>query len=102
MEKGKLTDYEGTYERFLEKNEAEAEVMAAKEQKKKELDKSQIKAKSKVNRPWLPSLGFECINHLPPASVQCRQHVRAQRTVYAYAVLCCSTCVREELCPGLL
>ena len=48
MENAKLTDYEGTYARFLEKNEQEAAVMAAKDQKKKELDKSQIKAKSKV------------------------------------------------------
>ena len=51
MENAKLTDYEGTYARFLEKNEQEAAVMAAKDQKKKELDKSQIKAKSKVRTP---------------------------------------------------
>ena len=48
MEGCKLRDYEGNYERFLEKNEDEAEVMAEKEAKKKELEKSQIKAKSKV------------------------------------------------------
>ena len=52
VEDGKLTDYEGTYARFLEKNESEAGKMAVKEQKKKELEKSQIKAKSKV-RPLL-------------------------------------------------
>ena len=49
VENAKLTDYEGTYARFLEKNEQEAAVMAAKDQKKKELDKSQIKSKSKVD-----------------------------------------------------
>jgi hypothetical protein len=48
VEGTKLRDYEGSYERFLEKNEDEAEVMAEKEAKKKELDKSQIKAKSKA------------------------------------------------------
>ena len=48
VEDGMLTDYEGTYARFLEKNESEAGKMAVKEQKKKELEKSQIKAKSKV------------------------------------------------------
>ncbi len=49
----KLRDYEGNYERFLEKNEGEAEIMAEKEAKKKELEKSQIKAKSKVPSPSL-------------------------------------------------
>ena len=49
VENAKLTDYEGTYARFLEKNVEEAAVMAAKDQKKRELDKSQIKAKSKVH-----------------------------------------------------
>lgn len=48
VENCKLRDYEGDYERFLEKNEAEAEVIAEKEAKKKEIEKSQIKAKSKV------------------------------------------------------
>lgn len=43
-----MRDYEGNYDRFLEKNEGEAEVMAEKEAKKRELEKSQIKAKSKV------------------------------------------------------
>lgn len=44
-----LRDYEGNYNRFLEKNEGEAEVMAEKEAKRRELEKSQIKAKSKVS-----------------------------------------------------
>jgi hypothetical protein len=44
-----LRDYEGNYDRFLEKNEGEAVVMAEKEAKKRELEKSQIKAKSKVS-----------------------------------------------------
>ena len=47
----KLRDYEGNYDRFLEKNDDEAEIMAEKEAKKKELEKSQIKAKSKVTSP---------------------------------------------------
>lgn len=51
MENCKLKDYEGNYERFLEKNEGEADVMAEKEAKKKELEKSQIKAKSKARPP---------------------------------------------------
>ncbi len=48
VESCSLHDYEGNYDRFLEKNEGEAEVMAEKESKKRELEKSQIKAKSKV------------------------------------------------------
>lgn len=51
VEDGQLTDYEGTYARFLEKNAGEAAKMGVKEQKKKELEKSQIKAKSKVSIP---------------------------------------------------
>lgn len=51
VEDGQLTDYEGTYARFLEKNAGEAAKMGVKEQKKKELEKSQIKAKSKVSNP---------------------------------------------------
>ncbi|KAK9842531.1 hypothetical protein WJX81_004688 [Elliptochloris bilobata] len=50
VEKCKLKDYEGDYELFLEKNEGEAGVMAEKEAKKKELEKSQIKAKSKMSK----------------------------------------------------
>lgn len=85
MEKGKLTDYEGTYERFLEKNEAEAEVMAAKEQKKKELDKSQIKAKSKVRGPWLSAFWYHTAWRWRLFIGQSRHCVRAQ-----------GACVREE------
>ena len=51
VENCKLKDYEGNYERFLENNEGEADVMAEKEAKKKELEKSQIKAKSKARTP---------------------------------------------------
>ncbi len=51
MENCKLRDYEGDYDLFLEKNEGEADVMAEKEAKKKEVEKSQIKAKSKARRP---------------------------------------------------
>ncbi|BDA42998.1 probable energy-dependent translational throttle protein EttA [Coccomyxa sp. Obi] len=50
VESCSLRDYEGNYDRFLEKNEGEAEVMAEKEAKKRELEKSQIKAKSKVSK----------------------------------------------------
>lgn len=57
VEKCKLKDYEGDYELFLEKNEKEADVMAEKEAKKKELEKSQIKAKSKARAaPCSPAL----------------------------------------------
>lgn len=44
----KLRDYGGDYELFLEKNSKEAEKMADKATKQKELQKSQIKSKSKV------------------------------------------------------
>ena len=48
VENCKLRDYEGDYDLFLEKNEGEADAMAEKEAKKKEVEKSQIKAKSKA------------------------------------------------------
>ena len=66
VEDGKLTDYEGTYARFLEKNESEAGKMAVKEQKRKELEKSQIKAKSKV----LPPLSLTTCTQ-PGSHLQC-------------------------------
>ena len=48
MEKQKLRNYEGNYERYLERNEEEAVKVEEKEGKKREVEKSQIKAKSKV------------------------------------------------------
>lgn len=48
VEGHKLKDYGGDYELFLEKNASEADVMAEKQAKQKELEKKQIKAKSKV------------------------------------------------------
>lgn len=41
-------DYKGDYEVFLENNEEEAEKIAAIEEARREVEKSQIKAKSKV------------------------------------------------------
>ena len=67
VEEGKLTDYEGTYARFLEKTESEAGKMAVKEQKKKELEKSQIKAKSKVG----PSFKLSASQHSMKKSCAC-------------------------------
>ena len=48
MEDCQLRDYQGDYEIFLEQNETEAEVMEEKEERRRELEKTQIKAKSKV------------------------------------------------------
>jgi ATPase subunit of ABC transporter with duplicated ATPase domains len=53
VENCKLRDYEGDYDLFLEKNEGEADAMADKEAKKKEVEKSQIKAKSKARHTGL-------------------------------------------------
>lgn len=50
MEGAKLRDYEGNYEEFLEKNEDEAEVMAVKEEKSRQIEKDNIKAKSKMSK----------------------------------------------------
>ena len=50
VEGAKLRDYEGNYEEFLEKNEGEAVVMAAKEDKMREIEKDNIKAKSKMSK----------------------------------------------------
>lgn len=50
MEACKLKDYGGNYELFLEKNKKEADKMAEKQGRQKELQKSQIKSKSKVGR----------------------------------------------------
>lgn len=54
----KLRDYGGDYELFLSKNASEASVMADKAAKQRELEKKQIKAKSKA-RPFRPQ-SFEC------------------------------------------
>ena len=48
----KLRDYGGDYELFLEKNSKEAKAMSDKQDKQKELAKSQIKSKSKVSSSW--------------------------------------------------
>lgn len=50
VEDAKLRDYEGNYDEFLEKNEDEAEVMAKKEAQSREIEKSNIKAKSKMSK----------------------------------------------------
>ncbi|EFN51164.1 hypothetical protein CHLNCDRAFT_28318, partial [Chlorella variabilis] len=47
---GKLVDYQGDYELFLEQNKEEAEKMAEKEEKAREIEKSTIKAKSKMSK----------------------------------------------------
>ncbi len=52
-----MVDYEGDYQRFVEKNEDEAVKMAEKEERRREIEKSQIKAKSKVRSPDLSYLG---------------------------------------------
>lgn len=48
VEDQQLMDYKGDYEVFLENNEEEAEKIAAIEDARREVEKSQIKAKSKV------------------------------------------------------
>ncbi|PSC69255.1 ABC transporter family [Micractinium conductrix] len=50
VQNGKLVDYQGDYELFLEQNEEEAEKMAEKEEKQKEIVQSTIKAKSKMSK----------------------------------------------------
>lgn len=55
VEGAKLRDYEGNYSEFLEKNEDEAQIMAAKEAKQREIEKSSIKAKSKMSKVHHPS-----------------------------------------------
>ena len=47
---GKLEDYDGDYEIFLEENDEEREKMEVMEAKKKEVEKSTIKAKSKMSK----------------------------------------------------
>lgn len=58
VEGAKLRDYEGNYSEFLEKNEDEAQIMAAKEAKQREIEKSNIKAKSKMSKVPHPSAAF--------------------------------------------
>lgn len=59
VEACKLRDYGGDYDIFLEKNTKEAATMSEKLDKQKELQKSQIKAKSKVSCNW-SSISFDC------------------------------------------
>ena len=60
MEGAKLRDYEGNYSEFLEKNEDEAQIMAAKEAKQREIEKSNIKAKSKMSKVPVPHPSAAC------------------------------------------
>ena len=48
MDGHQLKDYQGDYDEYLRKNDEEAEIMADKASKARELEKSQIKSKSKV------------------------------------------------------
>lgn len=50
VEDQQFVDYKGDYEVFLEQNEDEAEKMQALEDAQREVEKSQIKAKSKVGK----------------------------------------------------
>lgn len=50
VEDGRLIDYQGDYEEFLEKNEEEAERAAEIEEEEKEVAKSSVKAKSKMSK----------------------------------------------------
>eukprot|EP01025_Chloroclados_australasicus_P020894 TRINITY_DN2198_c0_g2_i7.p1 TRINITY_DN2198_c0_g2~~TRINITY_DN2198_c0_g2_i7.p1 ORF type:complete len:518 (+),score=101.06 TRINITY_DN2198_c0_g2_i7:1-1554(+) len=50
VENGKLVDYEGDYQYFLEKNDQEAEKMAVKEEKAKRIEQANIKSKSKMSK----------------------------------------------------
>ena len=61
----KLRDYGGDYELFLEKNSKEAKTMADKEVKQKELQKSQIKSKSKVRASCQAFATLSLISHVP-------------------------------------
>ena len=64
MEGCKLKDYGGDYEVFMEENQEEAEIMAEKEEVKKEQAKKQIKAKSKVWETNSDLSGFASITSL--------------------------------------
>lgn len=50
VEDGKLVDYDGDYELFLEENEEERGKMEKMEEKQREIEKSTIKAKSKMSK----------------------------------------------------
>lgn len=47
---GVVTDYEGDYETYLNRNDDAAEKQAERDDQKRELEKSQIKAKSKMSK----------------------------------------------------
>ena len=73
VEGATLRDYEGNYEEFLEKNEEEAVVMAAKEDKMREIEKDNIKAKSKmskVRRPAVPTCVRRVVARLPSVDLR--------------------------------
>jgi ATPase subunit of ABC transporter with duplicated ATPase domains len=50
IENGRFKDYDGDYEVFLEENESEAEVMGSMEERKREQEKDNIKAKSNMSK----------------------------------------------------
>lgn len=47
---GVVQDYEGDYETYLNRNEAAAERQAERDEQRRDLEKSQIKAKSKMSK----------------------------------------------------
>ena len=68
MEDCKLRDYEGNYEEFLEKNEDEAEKMAVKEERVKEIEKVGLPCRRfMVYRNVTASLSC-CVPHLRSTS----------------------------------
>uniref|UniRef100_A0A7S0R499 ABC transporter domain-containing protein n=1 Tax=Chlamydomonas leiostraca TaxID=1034604 RepID=A0A7S0R499_9CHLO len=50
VEKCKLRDFKGDYEYYLEQNSEEAAKMEVKEERQKEIEKDNIKAKSKMTK----------------------------------------------------
>jgi ATPase subunit of ABC transporter with duplicated ATPase domains len=50
IEEGQLVDYDGDYETYIEKNEAAAEIQSSLDTEQRELEKSMIKAKSKMSK----------------------------------------------------
>ena len=71
MEDSQLKDYQGDYEEYLRKNSAEALIMSDKAAKARELQKSQIKSKSKVSHPPSQHKPAACIGLTTGACTPC-------------------------------
>lgn len=81
---GRVNDYEGDYEYYLNRNDAAAERQAEKDEQAREVEKSQIKAKSKMSKAEKARMAADKTR----LSISSRVGLRSRRRAPCAAVLC--------------